>query len=311
MVQAVPTTPTAVHVRSVLWALGAVASFAAMAVAGREAGRTLDTYEIMTYRSILGVIIVCAILTLWRRWGDVRGNRLGLHIARNTCHFAGQNLWLYALTVIPLAQVAVLEFSYPIWVALAAPFVLGERMTVQRAVAAALGFAGILLVVRPGVMPVNAGTLAALCAAFGFAGAALATRRLTADQTTLCIMFWLTSMQTAMGLAMALHDGAMALPDARALPFVIVVGLTGLIAHFCLTTALSLAPATVVMPVEFLRLPITATLGAILYLEALDPFVLLGSVVILGANLINLWHRRPVPDPPPMTDEPLATRVRR
>lgn len=284
--------PRADHVKAVLWALGAVCSFAAMAVAGREAGRSLDTFEIMTYRSLLGVAIVGGLVTLRGRWRQVRVNRLGLHTARNACHFAGQNLWLYALTAIPLAQVAVLEFSYPIWVALAAPVVLGERMTVPRAVAVTLGFAGILLVVRPGVMPLNAGTLAALGAAFCFAGAALATRKLTADQTTLCIMFWLTAMQLVMGVAMALQDGAMALPDARALPFVIVVGLAGLYAHFCLTTALSLAPATLVMPVEFLRLPITAALGAMLYLEGLDPFVLLGSAVILGANFVNLWPRR-------------------
>lgn len=290
-----PTPPRADQIKAVLWALAAVCSFAAMAVAGREAGRSLDTFEIMTYRSIIGIVLVCGVITLRRRWGDIRRDRLGLHGARNLCHFAGQNLWLYALTVIPLAQVAVLEFSYPIWVALAAPFLLGERMTLQRAVAVGLGFAGILLVVRPGLMPVNAGTLAALGAAFCFAGAALATRKLTADQTTLCIMFWLTAMQLVMGLVMALHDGAMALPDARALPFVIVVGLAGLLAHVFLTTALSLAPATLVMPVEFLRLPITATLGAVLYLEGLDPFVLLGSAVILGGNLVNLWPRRAPP----------------
>lgn len=287
-----PAPPRADQIKAVFWAFAAVCSFAAMAVAGREAGRTLDTFEIMTYRSAIGVAIVCSVITLRGRWGDIRRDRLGLHAARNLCHFTGQNLWLYALTVIPLAQVAVLEFSYPIWVALAAPFVLGERMTLQRGLAVGLGFAGILLVVRPGLMPVNAGTIAALGAAFCFAGAALATRRLTADQTTLCIMFWLTTMQLVMGLTMALGDGAMALPDGRALPFVIVVGLAGLMAHFFLTTALSLAPATLVMPVEFLRLPITATLGAILYLETLDPFVLLGSAVILGGNLVNLWPRR-------------------
>jgi drug/metabolite transporter (DMT)-like permease len=292
MTSSAPIVPRADHIKAVLWALAAVASFAAMAVAGREAGRMLDTFEIMTYRSAIGVAIVCTILTWRGRWRDIRGNRLGLHTARNLCHFTGQNLWLYALTVIPLAQVAVLEFSYPIWVAVAAPLLLGERMTLQRAVAVLLGFAGILLVVRPGLMPVNAGTLAALGAAFCFAGAALATRKLTADQTTLCIMFWLTSMQLVMGLVTALSDGALTLPDARTLPFVIVVGLAGLMAHFFLTTALSLAPATLVMPVEFLRLPITAALGALLYLEGLDPFVLLGSAVILGANLINLWPRK-------------------
>lgn len=275
-----------------LWALGALASFTLMSVAGREAGRTLDTFEIMTYRSLIGVVIVVSIIIARKRQADIRTNRLGLHLLRNVCHFSGQNLWLYALTVIPLAQVAVLEFSYPVWVALAAPFFLGEEITARRVMSVLLGFAGILLVVRPGIMPINSGTTASLLCAFGFAGAALCTRKLTADQTTLCVMFWLTTMQAVMGLVTAGYDGSIALPTAEALPFVVTVGIAGLVGHFCLTTALSLAPASLVMPMEFLRLPTMAIVGALLYLEPLDPFVLIGSTIILAANLMNLWKPR-------------------
>ncbi|QIE42552.1 DMT family transporter [Meridianimarinicoccus aquatilis] len=275
-----------------LWALGTLVSFTSMSVAGREAGRTLDTFEIMTYRSLIGVLIVVSIIVARKRQADIRTNRLGLHLLRNVCHFSGQNLWLYALTVIPLAQVAVLEFSYPVWVALAAPFVLGEQITARRVLSVLLGFTGILLVVRPGIMPINAGTTAALMCAFGFAGAALCTRKLTEDQTTLCVMFWLTAMQAVMGLGMAGYDGVIALPSAEALPFVIIVGIAGLAGHYCLTTALSLAPASLVMPMEFLRLPTMAIVGALLYFEPLDPFVLVGSTIILAANLMNLWKPR-------------------
>jgi drug/metabolite transporter (DMT)-like permease len=266
-----------------------------MAVAGREAGRSLDTFEIMTYRSLIGLMIVAGLVLALRRRSDIRTDRLGLHTLRNLFHFTGQNLWFYALTVIPLAQVAVLEASYPIWVALAAPLVLGERLTLRRVLAVLLGFAGIVLVVRPGMVPVNIGTLAALTCAIGFAGSSLVTRKLTSDQPILCILFWLTVMQGAMGLALAGHDGAIAWPAPQVWPLVVIIGLAGLAAHFCLTTALSLAPATLVVPVEFLRLPAIALVGALVYLEGIDPFVIVGSGVILAANLLNLWQRNPAP----------------
>lgn len=224
--------------RAALWALGAVACFTAMAVAGREAGRTLDTFEIMTYRSVIGIAVVLGVVALRRRAADIRTDRLGLHALRNVFHFTGQNLWFYALTVIPLAQVAVLEATYPIWVALAAPLALGEALTARRALAVLLGFAGIVLVVRPGMVPVNVGTLAALACAMGFAGSSLVTRKLTADQPVLGILFWLTLMQAAMGLVLAGHDAAIAWPAAQVWPLVVLIGLAGLGAHLCLTTAL-------------------------------------------------------------------------
>jgi drug/metabolite transporter (DMT)-like permease len=286
------------------WAFGAVCCFVSMAVAGREAGQSLDTFEIMTYRSFIGIGIVVAVLLTRGGIADIRTNRLGLHALRNVFHFTGQNLWFYALTVIPLAQVAVLEFSYPVWVALAAPFFLGETLTTRRIVAVLLGFAGILLVVRPGMVPLNAGTLAALACAFGFAGSALITRKLTQDQSTLCILFWLTVMQAIMGLAFAGYDGAMTWPGAETWPWVILIGVTGLGAHFCLTTALSLAPATLVTPVEFLRLPLIAGAGALIYLEPFDPFVLIGSGVIFAANLLNLWRPRHTQDAAPSPGGP-------
>ncbi|MBL9058987.1 MAG: DMT family transporter, partial [Mangrovicoccus sp.] len=179
---------------AVVWTLGAVASFTLLTVAGREAGLILDTFEIMTYRSAIGLAIVVAVAVGTGRTGQIRANRLGLHLVRNLLHFFGQNLWFFALTAIPLAQVVALEFSYPVWVAAAAPFVLGERLTPRKAVVVGLGFLGILVILRPGMVPVTQGTAAALLCAIGFAGSALATKRLTSDQSALCILFWLSAM---------------------------------------------------------------------------------------------------------------------
>ncbi|MDP3961875.1 MAG: DMT family transporter, partial [Pseudorhodobacter sp.] len=128
-----------------LWMIGSILAFSAMAVAGREASHLHDTFEIMLWRSLVGLSVVLALGLATGRLREIRRNRLGQHFARNLVHFTGQNLWFWALTVIPLAQVFALEFTSPIWVILLSPLFLGERITPARALAAALGFAGILI----------------------------------------------------------------------------------------------------------------------------------------------------------------------
>jgi drug/metabolite transporter (DMT)-like permease len=280
--------PQSQPLKAAFWMTGAVVSFTSMAVAGREVSVELDTFEIMLYRSLIGMVLVVAIARMAGTLGQVTLRRLGLHALRNLSHFAGQNLWFYAVALIPLAQLFAFEFSVPIWVALAAPLFLSERLTRMRLAAALLGFLGILLVARPGAAPLTPGLVAAMLCAIGFAGSAIATKLLTRTETITCILFWLTVMQSVLGLLFAGVDGDIALPSAAALPWVVLVACAGLFAHFCLTTALRLAPAVVVMPLDFSRLPIVAVLGMLLYAEPLDPMVFLGAAVIFGANYLNI-----------------------
>ena len=273
-----------------VWMLGAIASFSTMAVTGREVQAELDTFELMMYRSFLGIAIVCSAATITRRWHLIRARRMGLHLARNISHFAGQNLWFYAIAVLPLAQVTALEFSSPIWVALLAPLVLGERLTPIRALTTLLGFSGILIAAQPDFQSLDPGLIAALLAAVGFAGSMLTTKLLTRTESILSIMFWLTIMQAVFGRVCAGYDGDIALPQSAATwGYVIAVGITGLTAHLCLTTALTLAPATVVIPFDFLRLPVFAALGAIFDGETLAASVAVGAAIIFGANYLNTW----------------------
>ncbi len=268
--------------------LGSIVSFSAMAVAGRYVSSGLDTFEIMLYRSLLGVVIISSIVTLTGKRRTVATRHIGTHIIRNISHFTGQNLWFYAITVIPLAQVFALEFTGPIWAMLLATLVLGERLTWTRSLAALVGFLGILIVTRPSPETLSPGLFAAAGAAIGFAGSAIFTRKLTRTDSTLCILFWLTLTQAVMGLVCAGFDGDIALPSAEAVPGVIVIGVAGLCAHYCLTTALGLAPASVVMPIDFTRLPVIAIVGMLLYAEPLDPWVLLGAALIFAANYANI-----------------------
>ena len=275
--------------KAALWMTGAIVSFTSMAVAGREVSVTHDTFETMMYRSLVGVVIVVLALTLTQRWGEVSRDKLGLHGMRNLMHFTGQNLWFYAVSVIPLAQVFALEFTTPIWVIVLAPLVLGEVLTRPKAIAAALGFVGILIVARPSPETINAGIVTAASSAIFFAFTLMFTRKLTRTASIACILFWLTIMQTFMGLAAAGYDGQITLPTWESAPFLILIGLAGLMAHFCITNALAIAPATIVVPFDFARLPVIFVVGWLLYGEALDIFVALGAVLIFGAIYLNVW----------------------
>ena len=283
-----PAEAPAQPVKAALWMLGAIASFTLMAVAGRAVQVELTSFQLMFWRSLIGFAVVFALVMASRPGlSQVRTSQPGLHLTRNVFHFAGQNLWFFGIMAIPLSQLVALEFTMPLWVVLLAPLVLGERLTWRKIGLAGLGFVGVLIVAQPGVQPVGAGHLAGLLAAVGFAMNLMLTKMLMRHDSVLCVLFWMTVSQTAFGLALS-FIGGFTWPSTALIPWLAVVGLTGLSAHFSLTTALSLAPASVVAPMEFARLPIIALVGVALYAEALDPFVFLGAALIFGANWLNL-----------------------
>lgn len=271
-----------------LWMTGSIVSFTAMAVAGREVAGQHDTFEIMAVRSAIGLVLVLSVGALAGQLGRISRSRLGGQVVRNLFHFTGQNLWFFALGLLPLAQVIALEFTSPLWVVLLAPLILKERLTAARLFAAALGFVGILIVARPDVGAINAGVMAAAGAALFFAMSVMLTKLLTRGEAMISIMFWMTLIQLVLGVAGALADGAVRLPTAQTLPWLALVGLAGVVAHLCLTSALSLAPASFVVPVDFVRLPLIAVVGALFYAEPLSLPVFAGGGIILLAIWLNL-----------------------
>ncbi|MEB8386155.1 DMT family transporter [Rhodobacteraceae bacterium KMM 6894] len=283
-----PITESRDVVRAALWMIGAILSFSLMAVAGRSVSFALDTFEIMLYRSLVGILVVVIIAQSRGTLRAVRFHHRGLHMARNLLHFAGQNLWFLAITLIPLAQVFALEFTAPLWALLLAPLILGERLTPTRAACAIVGFIGIMIVARPTPDTIGIGIIAAAVAAICFAGSVLCTRKLTRNESLTSILLWMTVLQAGFGIACAGYDGDIALPSMVTLPWLVLIGLGGLAAHSCLTTALSIAPAAVVMPVDFARLPLIAVIGMVIYGEVVDIWVLIGAAVIFAANYANI-----------------------
>lgn len=271
-----------------VWMTGSIFAFTAMAIAARSISDVHDTFEIMMWRSVVGFGIVLVVAGLLGRLAGIRRDRLGQHLLRNVIHFTGQNLWFWALTMIPLAQVFALEFTSPIWVILLSPLVLGERLTRPRILAAVMGLIGILFVARPDFGRLDPGVLAAAGSAVCFAATNLLTKRLTRGESIVSILFWLTVMQGLFGLVTAGYDGVIHLPTAATLPWLLLIGFCGVLAHLCLTTALSLAPASYVMPIDFARLPVIAAVGILFYAEPLDPYVLLGAAIIFLGNWANI-----------------------
>lgn len=271
-----------------LWMIGAIVSFTLMAVAGRAVLDTHDTFEVMAFRSAIGLLVMICFAAAFGRLSEIRTARLGLHSIRNLTHFAGQNLWFLALTMIPLAQVFALEFTSPLWVLILSPFLLGERVRAAQYLAAGIGFVGILIVSNPFDGQIELGLLVAGASAFFFAATAVLTRKLTRTESIVTILFWLTALQLVFGLVTTMMDGAVNWPTWHTVPWLTLIAICGLCAHLCLTTALSLAPASSVMPVDFLRLPIITAVGALLYGEVLEPNVAIGAALIIAGSWANL-----------------------
>ena len=129
--------------KAAFWMIGAMISFSLMAISGRELAPELNTFEIMFFRSLIGLVIVVTIGALAGTLPQIKTDRLGLHVLRNTAHFTGQNLWFLAGAFIPFSQLFALEFSTPLWVALLAPMFLGEALTRRRLLSVGIGFGGV------------------------------------------------------------------------------------------------------------------------------------------------------------------------
>jgi drug/metabolite transporter (DMT)-like permease len=115
------------------------------------------------------------------------------------------------------------------------------------------------------------------------------TKRLTRTETVTCILAYLTVIQAIFGIICAGYDGDIATPTAETLPYLLMIGCAGLVAHFCITKALTIAPAMVVVPIDFVRLPVIAVIGMLLYQEQLDVWVFVGAAIIFSGNYMNIW----------------------
>jgi drug/metabolite transporter (DMT)-like permease len=274
--------------RVVLWMAGALLSFSAMAVSIRLLASRLNIFEILSIRSGTGLLIILALLAVRSDLRPlVRPRRMRLNLLRNVIHFGAQYCWALALTVLPFATVFALEFTSPAWTALLAVGLLAERLTPSRAGAVILGLIGVVIILRPGVAVFNPAVLLVLLAAVGFAIVFIATKMLTATESAFAIVFWMAAIQLPLGLAGSDPFFPLKL-GWWDVPAVLGIGIGGTTSHYCLSNAFRAGDATLVVPLDFLRVPVIALVGWAFFAEPVDIWVFVGGFVIMAGLFWNL-----------------------
>lgn len=278
----------------VFWMAGSLLSFCAIALAIRELRATLTVFEILSLRNLGGMVILigmalCAPHPSYRIWTS----KPGIHALRNTIHTVGQALWAFGVTLLPLATVFAIEFTTPAWVAIFAVLFLGERMTVPRAISLVLGFLGVLVILRPGLDSFRPAALLVAAAAVCFGVQQTTTKFLTGTDSTWTIMFWMNAIQWPLNVAANVVTGQPfwfygKLDWSQWLP---LVGITicGFTAHYCLTNAFRYGDAIVVTPIDFMRVPLIAVIGWLVYAETPELAVLVGALIVVSGVLINIY----------------------
>ncbi|WBU55734.1 DMT family transporter [Paracoccus sediminicola] len=265
----------------ILWMIASLSSFISMAVASRELSADLSTFQILFFRSVVGVVVVLLfgrkLLPELRRRASLK-----LNLLRNAVHFTGQYFWTLAIALMPLAEVIALEFTMPVWVAIFAALLLGERITRPRAAAIIASFVGVLVILRPGIAVFDPAALIVLLAAISYGMSNVLVKLLTRSCSPAVIVVWMVFIQLPMGMVLALFDWRSVSADN--LPWIVLAGLSGLSAHYAMARAFLHLDASVAIPIDFFRVPLAALVGYLLYGETVNIFLFAGAGIILMAN---------------------------
>ncbi|MDY6961843.1 MAG: DMT family transporter [Pseudomonadota bacterium] len=271
------------------WMGLSMVAFVGMSVGSRELAATLSIQQVLFFRALIGLFVILmfgrALLP------ELRDRKLiRLHFLRNIVHFFAQYLWTIGVVLLPLASVFALEFTMPIWVAFFAFLLLKERLTTARLMATVAGFIGVLVIVRPGIGMVDPAAGLVLVAAAGYGLSLVFVKQLTRHVSPGAIVVWMVLIQLPLGFLASLTDWrAVHLTD---IPWMLLAGLGALAAHYCQAQALKRLDASVIMPIDFLRVPMAAIVGYYAYAEAIDLWVFLGGGIILFSNYQAVLRER-------------------
>ncbi|HLS84500.1 MAG TPA: DMT family transporter [Arenimonas sp.] len=267
--------------RAVLLMVASTAAFGLMAVCIRLASAQLHPFEIAFFRNFFGMVFV---LPLLFRHGPaiLRTNKLSLYITRCLIGIVSMLAGFWAIVHLPLAQAVALTYSAPLFVTIGAVLVLGEVVRARRWSAVAIGFLGMLLIVRPGTDAFSLASLVPVGAAVASASVAISIKFLSRTEHPDAIVLWTTLLWVPMSLLPALPVWEM--PLGITWLWVILAGALGSTGHMFWTRALKLGEASLLTPISFLQIIVVAAAGWALFGEALDRWTVLGATVIFASN---------------------------
>jgi drug/metabolite transporter (DMT)-like permease len=273
-----------------VWMMGALASFCLMAIGARELSGELSTFQVLFFRSVIGLFCIVLVVFFSRHTLTIRTKKLGLHIFRNGFHFAGQYGWFVGITLLPLAEVFALEFTVPIWTLIIAAIFIGEKVTWKKLMSVVFGVAGVLVIVQPGHAIVDPASFIVLGAAVCYAISHTTTKFLSMSEPPTTIIFYMCLIQLPIGFVFSLRQWMW--PAGEQWLWLFIIGITALSAHYCMAKALQVAEVTKVVTIDFLRLPLISLVGILLYAEKFEVSLMVGGALMLIGNLIYIVSRK-------------------
>jgi len=280
--------------------IGALASFCLLAVGARELSGGLSISQSLCIRSAIGLVFLSFVYVFNSRKINKQlikiaekpkpAQKIKLHIFRNIFHYSAQYGWFFGIGLLPLAEVFALEFTVPIWTLIIAALFLDEKITWAKLISISVGTLAVFIIVRPSAAIVDTASLVVLVSAICFAVSHTLTKSLSLTETPFSILFFMCALQFPIGLALSISSWLW--PNLEQWFWLIIIGLSALSAHFCLAKSMQYADVTSIVTLDFFRLPLIALVGVVFYAENFELSLLVGGIMMLVANLINLYKKK-------------------
>ena len=253
----------------------------------RKASENLHILEVVFFRNLLAFFVMLPIL---KSTGlvAIKMNNTKLFFVRGFFGAIGMLAGFTCLTLIPLAQATAISFAQPIFITIGATIFLGEIIKVRRIVAIVIGFIGMLIIVQPGVNSFSFGIMLAIIAALAHSLNALIVKKLTLTETPQAIITWMVIILIPITLIPALVVWEW--PSFETWLYLWGIAIVGSLAHFLWTKSCSMADITSLQPIEFIKLPIIALLGWIIFSEIPGTWTWVGGLIIF-ISTIYISHR--------------------
>lgn len=261
--------------------------FVALTGLVKHLGDDLPSVQTAFLRYLLGLIFVLPMLRALSRQVISRAS-LRFYGLRGLVHSLGVILWFYAMTQITVAEVTAMNYLTPIYVTLGAAVFLREKLALRRMIAVAIGFIGALIILRPGLREISPGHLAMLGTALFFAASYLMAKHISGSANASVVVGMLSITVTICLAPLAL--AVWVTPTPIQLFWLLWIAAFGTAGHYAMTLAFAAAPVTVTQPVTFLQLVWAVLLGAFVFNEGMDGFVILGGCVIMSSVLFITWR---------------------
>ena len=277
-----PAAPSPNPVAGVLWMLVSAFCFAMMTIFIRPASEFMHPLQVLFFRNCIGL----AVLLPWLvKTGPMalKTTKLHLHGARAALIYVSMATWFYVVPKVVLVDAVSISFTAPFFATAMAAFFLGEIVRWRRWTAIAAGFVGALLILKPGFAEVNPLLLLVFLNSLTWSGAVILIKVLSRTDSAPAIVAYMFLILTPVSFPAAYANWQD--PPWEAVPFVLAVGLAGAGGHYCATRAVALASTSLVMPIEYLRLPLLGLIGFFFYSEVPDALTLAGAAVIVAASL--------------------------